>query len=136
MTTTTLTKAARTLIAAATSNTAGSTTEGTVLDMRTTLGGILTAKLTNGATGPSVQAVIQVLVAHNNGTTPAAGAEGTDWKLIYELGGGLAADAVTRIRGLTIDPSVQHLHVRVTGNTGQTVTCEAFLSELSSAATA
>lgn len=136
MTTTTLTKAARTLIAAATSNSAGGTTEGTALDLRTTMGGILTAKITNGGSGPSVQAVIQVLVAHNNGSTPTAGAEGTDWKLIYELGGGLDASAVTRIRGLAIDPSVQHLHVRVTGNTGQAVTCEAFLSELSSAATA
>lgn len=136
MTTTTLTKAAATLIAASTSNSAGGTTEGTAQDLRTAQGGILSAKLTNGATGPTVQATLQVLIAHNDGSTPTAAAEGTDWKLLYEIGGGTTANAVTRIKGLPIDDSVQHLHVRVTGNTGQAVTCEAFLSKITNASTA
>jgi len=133
MTTTTLTKTPRTLIAAATSNAAGATTEGTPVDMRTKHGGILTAKLANGATGPSVQATIQVLIAHNSGATPAGAAEGADWKLIYEIGGGVVANDVTRIRGLAIPAGAMHVHGRVTGNTGQAVTCEMFLSEITDA---
>lgn len=136
MTTTTLTKAARTLIAASTSNSAGSTTEGTPLDLRTKNGGILTGKIVNGATGPTVQAVMQVLIAHNDGTTPTGAAEGSDWKLIAEISPGTAANAVARIPGLPIDAGVQHLHVRVTGNTGQAVTCEAYFSEITNAASA
>jgi hypothetical protein len=136
MTTTTLTKATGTLIAAATSNSAGGSTEGTPLDLRTTHGGILTGKITNGATGPTVQAVMQVLIAHNDGSTPTGAAEGTDWKLIHQIGGGVTANDVSRLRGIVIPPGVQHLHVRVTGNTGQAVTCEAFFSKISSAASA
>ena len=66
MTTATPNKTPRTLIAAGTSNAAGATTRGTV-DLRTAFGGLLTIKLTNGATGPTVQAVARVLVAHNAG---------------------------------------------------------------------
>lgn len=136
MTNTTLTKAARTLIAANTSNAAGATTEGTPLDLRTKNGGILTGKITNGGTGPTVQAVMQVLIAHNDGTTPAGAAEGANWKLIAEISPGTAANAVARLGGMIIDAGVQHLHVRVTGNTGQAVTCEAFVSEITDAASA
>lgn len=70
--------AARTLIAAGTSNAAGATTEGTPLDLRGKFGGMLTAKITNGATGPTVQATIQVLAAVNDSSTPAAGGEGSN----------------------------------------------------------
>jgi len=130
MTTATATKNARTLIAAATSNTAGSTTRGT-LDLRTAFGGLLTIKITNGGTGPTVQAVANVLVAHNSGTTPTAASAGTDWKTIYQVGNGVVANTVGEWN-LSIEQSVMHVEVEVTGNTGQTVTCEAFLSELTS----
>ena len=135
MTTSTPVYAARSLIAAGTSNSAGGTTEGTPLDLRGKFGGMLTAKITNGATGPTTQATIQVLVAVADGATPSAGAEGTNWKLIYEIGGGVDANAVTRIRGVPVY-GAQHLHVRVTGNTGQSVTCEAFMTEFSSVSSA
>lgn len=130
MTTATATKAARTLIAAATSNTAGSTTRGTV-DLRTAFGGLLTIKLTNGGTGPTLQAEARVLVAHNTGATPTAGSAGTDWKTIYVVGNGTAVSTVGEW-SIPIDQSVMHCEVEITGNTGQAVTCEAFLSELSS----
>lgn len=130
MSTTTPVKTARTLIAAATSNTAGSTTRGTV-DLRTASGGVLTIKLTNGGTGPTVQASANVLIAHNTGSTPTAGSAGADWKTIWSFGGGTTASAVTE-QSIAVDAGVMHLEVEVTGNTGQTVTCEAFLSELSS----
>jgi len=130
MTTATATKAARTLIAAATSNAAGSTTRGTV-DLRTTFGGLLTIKLTNGGTGPTLQAEARVLVAHNTGATPAAASAGADWKTIYVIGNGTTANTVGEW-SIPIDQSVMHCEVEITGNTGQAVTCEAFLSELSS----
>lgn len=130
MTTATATKAARTLIAAATSNAAGSTTRGTV-DLRTTFGGLLTIKLTNGGTGPTLQAEARVLVAHNAGATPAAASAGADWKTIYVIGNGTTANTVGEW-SIPIDQSVMHCEVEITGNTGQAVTCEAFLSELSS----
>lgn len=130
MTTATATKAARTLIAAATSNAAGATTRGTV-DLRTAFGGLLTVKLTNGGTGPTLQAEARVLVAHNTGATPTAASAGTDWKTIYVVGNGTAASTIGEW-SIPIDQSVMHCEVEITGNTGQAVTCEAFMSELSS----
>lgn len=129
MTTATATKNARTLIASG-SNGAGATTRGT-LDLRTAFGGLLTIKITNGGTGPTVQALANVLVAHNAGTTPAAGSAGTDWKTIYQVGNGTTASTVGEWN-IPIDQSVMHLEVEITGNTGQAVTCEAYLSELTS----
>jgi hypothetical protein len=133
MTTATATKSARTLIAAATSNAAGGTTRGT-LDLRTAFGGLLTVKLTNG-TAPTLQAEARVLVAHNAGATPTAASAGADWKTIYVFGGGTTLNAITE-QSILIDQSVMHVEVEVTGNTGQAVTCEAFLSELTSIANA
>jgi hypothetical protein len=126
-----LAKNARTLVAAATSNTAGSTTRGRVDLNSAQGGGFLTLKMTNGGTGPTVQCAANVLIAHN-ATLPAAGSAGTDWKTIASYGGGTANSLVTEV-GMPIDPSVMCLEVEFTGNTGQTVTVEAFLSELTSA---
>ena len=134
MTTTTLTKTPRTLIAAATSNAAGSTTRGTA-DLRTAQGGLLTVKITNGATGPTVPATVNILIAHNAGATPTAASAGADWKTIWSFVSSNANNAVTE-QSITIDPAVMHLEVEVTGNTAQTVTCEAYLSEITSVATA
>lgn len=134
MASTTLVKTPRTIIAAATSNSVGSTTRGT-LDLRTAAGGTLTLKLTNGGTGPTVQAEARVLIAHNSGSTPTAASAGTDWKTIWSFGGGTTASAITE-QSIVIDPSVMHLEVEVTGNTGQAVTCEAYLSEVTSYLTA
>lgn len=123
-----LTKTARTIVASA-SNAAGSTTRGT-LDLEAAYGGFLTIKITNGGTGPTVQCSANVLVAHN-ATVPAAGAAGANWKTIYTVGGGTTASAVTEV-GIPIDPSIMALEVEFNGNTGQAVTVEAFLSELTS----
>lgn len=135
MTTTTLTKTPRTLIAAATSNAAGSTTRGTV-DLRTAQGGLLTVKVTNGATGPTVPATVNILVAHNSGATPTAASAGADWKTIWSFASSTGNNVVTEMPPYEFGPGVMHLEVEVTGNTGQAVTCEAFLSEITSAVTA
>ena len=134
MTTTTITKTARTLIAAATSNAAGSTTRGTA-DLRTAQGGMLTVKVTNGATGPTVPATVNILVAHDAGATPTAASAGSDWKTIWSFAASTGNNVVTE-QSITIDPAVMHVEVEVTGNTAQAVTCEAFLSEITSVATA
>lgn len=134
MSTTTLTKNARTLVAAATSNGAGSTTRGT-LDLRTAQGGLLTMKISNGGTGPNAQCEGRVLIAHTSGATPTAASAGADWKTLWTFSGGIAANAVTE-QSFTIDASVMHLEVEFTGNTGQSVTVEAYASEITNATTA
>ena len=126
-------KNVRTLIAVATSNAAAATVRGTA-DLRSAFGGILTLKLTTGATGPTTQALGNVLIAHNAGATPAAGSAGVDWKTLFSFGSGLGASAITE-QSLVIDPSVMHLEVEVTGNTGQAVVCEAIFSEFTSPTT-
>jgi hypothetical protein len=127
MTTTTVTTTPRTVVASA-SNAAGATTRGT-LDLRTKLGGLLTMKITNGGTGPTVQAEGRVLVAHNAGSTPAEASAGADWKTVWRFGGGTTANAITE-QSWEFGPAVMHLEVEFTGNTGQAVTVEAYLSEV------
>jgi hypothetical protein len=126
----TATKNAKVIVPIGTSNAAAATTRG-VADLRTAFGGFLTLKITNGATGPTVQAVGRVLVAHNNGATPTAAPAGADWKTIFEFGGGVTANAITE-QNIIIDQSVMHIEVEFTGNTAQPVTVEAIFSELTS----
>lgn len=126
MATTTPTLTPRTLIAAGTSNAAGATTRG-VLDLRGKHGGLLTIKLSNGGTGPTVPAEGRVLVAHNSGATPAAASAGVDWKTHFVFGGGTTNSAVTEQS--FVMPPCCHLEVEITGNTGQAVGCEALMTE-------
>ncbi len=123
---------ARTIVASA-ANTAGSTTRGT-LDLRGKYGGTLTYKMTNGGTGPTIQCEARVLIAHNDSTTPTAASAGTDWKTINRVGNGTANSTVGE---WTMDiQSVQHLEVEFTGNTGQSVTVEAYFTEFTSVTSA
>ena len=128
MTTTTITNTARTLVAANTSNAAAGTTRGTV-DLRGKLGGILTMKIINGGTGPTLQCEGRVLIAHNEGSTPAAASAGSDWKTIWRFGGGTTLNAITE-QSYEFGPGIMHLEVEFTGNTIQPVTVEAYLSEI------
>lgn len=131
--TTTVTNTARTLVAAGTSNAAGGTTRGT-LDLRGKLGGILTMKISNGGTGPTVQCEGRVLVAHNDGATPAAASAGADWKTVWRFGGGTTANAAPE-QSYTFGPEIMHMEVEFTGNTGQAVIVEAYLSEVTNSVT-
>lgn len=134
MTTTTLTKTPRTLIASGTSNAVSpAATRGTA-DLRTAQGGLLTVKITNGATGPTVPATVSILIAHDAGATPTAASAGADWKTIWSFVASTGNNVVTE-QSITIDPAVMHLEVEVTGNTAQAVTCEAYLSEITSSVT-
>lgn len=134
MANTTLTKAVRTIIATGTSNAATGTTLGTPVDMRTALGGLLTIKTTNGGT-LGVQATVSILAAHNTGSTPAAAVAGTDWKTLYQIGTGVTS-GTTNEWSYRVPEGVMHVNVVVSGNTTNAVTCEAILSEVSSAASA
>lgn len=130
MTTVTWTKTPRTVVASA-SNAASATTRGTV-DLRTAGGGLLTMKVTNGGTGPTVACETRVLVAHNSGSTPTAASEGADWKTVAAHVATAIASAVHTF-SYNVPVGVMHLEVEFTGNTGQAVTVEAFLSEVTSA---
>ena len=129
---TTLTKAARTIVASA-ANTSGSTTRGRV-DLQTAQGGFLTFKMTNGATGPSAQCVANILVSHN-ATMPAAASAGADWKTIYSVGNGVTANVIGEW-AIPVDQGIMSLEVEFTGNATQSVTVEAYLSEITNASTA
>ena len=124
-----LTKTPVTLIASGTVNAAAGTTRGTA-DLRQSYGGMLTIKLTNnGALG--AQAVANVLLAHTDGATPAAGSAGVDWKTLFSVGNGTITGTVGEW-SVPIDPSINHIEVEVTGNTTNGVTCEAIITTVPS----
>jgi hypothetical protein len=103
-------------------NAAGATTRGT-LDVSSKYGGIITMKITNGATGPTVQCDGRVLVSHE-ATLPAAASAGADWKTVWRFGGGTTNSAATE-QSFVFGPEVRHVEVEFTGNTAQAVTVEA-----------
>lgn len=113
----------RTFVAAATSNGAGSTTTGTSFDLTTKFGGTATMKITNGGTGPTIGCTAKVMVSGDN----------TNFKLYRAFLAGLTASGVYEF-SCDIPASVMYARVDFTGNTGQAVTVEAFLQELTSIA--
>jgi hypothetical protein len=123
-----LTKTARTIVASA-ANTAGSTTRGR-LDLTTAYGGTLTFKMTNGGTGPTIQCTANVLIAHN-ASQPSAASAGTDWKTVFSVGNGTTNSAINEW-SYKVAPDVMQLEIEFTGNTAQSVTVEAYFSELTS----
>ena len=130
MPTVTWTKNPRTIVASV-SNAADATTRGTV-DLRTPGGGPVTIKITNGATGPAVPCQARILIAHNSGATPAAAAAGADWKTVRTYTASVTALAVHEF-SYDAPVGVMHLEVELTGHTGQAVTGEAFMSEVTNA---
>ena len=113
------TKALSTIIAAATSNTAGSTTTGTAVNLTTAYGAFITGLITNGGTGPTVAATAFIEVSGNN----------TDWKEAARMAGDTAANSITPF-SYEVSSGVMYARVRVNGNTGTAVTCEAFAQAL------
>lgn len=117
---------AATAIVTSASNAAGATTRGRI-DLTGEAAGIITAAITNGATPPSVQCTIRILVAHKQTSMPAAASEGTadtDWKQVAEIGGGVTANAKTRLT-YRFGPEIAYAEVEFVGNTVQAVTVEA-----------
>lgn len=122
----------RTAIISSASNAAGSTTRGR-LDCTGVDGGIVTMRLTTGATGPTAQCECRVLVAHKDSAMPAAGAEGTGdggWKQVRVFGSGTVANISARDQ-YVFGPEVAYIEIEATGNTGQAVTVEAIATTYS-----
>jgi len=115
----------KTVVASA-SNAAAGTTRGR-LDLTAEAGdiygGIITAKITNGGTGPTVPCRINVLISHET-TLPAAGSAGSDWKTLASFTATTTNNAVLE-QYWTFGPEVRHVEIEFTGNTGQAVTVEA-----------
>lgn len=117
---------AATAIVSSVSNAAGATTRGRI-DLTAVDGAIITLRITNGGTGPTVQCEGRILIAHKQASMPAAAGEGaadTDWKQVYAIGGGTTASASTRT-SYRCGPEVAYAEIEFTGNTGQAVTVEA-----------
>ena len=119
-----LTKSDTTIIASA-SNAAGATSRGTI-DLSSAYGGIVTMKITNGGTAPTLQCEGRVLISHAD-TLPTAASAGADWKTVWRFGGGTTASGVTE-QSFQFGPEVRHLEVEFAGNTGQAVTVEAIVT--------
>lgn len=115
----------KSVIVASASNAAGAATRGT-LDVSSKYGGIITMKITNGATGPTVQCEGRVLISHED-VLPAAASAGAGWKTVWRFGGGIVANAVTE-QSFQFGPEVRHVEVEFTGNTGQSVDVESLAS--------
>lgn len=112
---------ARTL-QSSTTNTAGSSTDATELDLSSAVGGaIITAKITNGATGPTDPCEVIVYTGHATGTKKefARLQAGTDSGEDYEF-------------TIEIPPSAMFVNITFDGNTGEDVTVEAFAQEYTS----
>ena len=126
-----ISKTARTLIASVTKTAAsnGTPTRSTPLGLQTCYGGLVTAKITNGGTGPTTACECRVLIAHN-ASTPSAGSAGSDWKTVYKGTGGTVASTVMEYTWF-IDAAAMALEVEFDGNSGQDVTIEAYFSEIS-----
>ncbi|MBX6311898.1 MAG: hypothetical protein IRY99_03100 [Isosphaeraceae bacterium] len=109
----------RTLVAAGTSNAAGSTTNGAVWDLTTALGGVLTAAVTNGSTGPTVGCDFVVQIS----------GDGTNWVEYVRQSASTAAQTTTYF-AIDLPPAVLYARPAFQGNTGQAVVIAAHGQEL------
>lgn len=114
------TKTLRTLVAS-TTNAAAAATNGTTWNLSTALGGVLTAQITNGVTGPTVGCDF---VAQISG-------DGTTWREYSRQTAPTTASAATAF-AVEIPPGVLYARPSFQNNTVQAVTVEAFGQELTS----
>jgi hypothetical protein len=116
----TKTSNARTLQASA-SNAAAATTTGTALDLTTALGLAGTARITNGATGPTVGCDFVLEVSNDN----------SDWHEWSRQTAGTTSSGVYYFP-FDLPPPIRYARSKFTGNTVQAVTVECDGHELSS----
>lgn len=115
-------KNARTLQSSAT-NTAGGTTTGTALDLTTRFGGLATLVITNGGTGPTVACDAVLETSRNN----------SNWYEFSRQTAPTTASAVA-VFNVEVPDAVMYLRSVFVGNTGQSVTVEAYYQEMTSVA--
>lgn len=116
----------REVLVSAVSKPAGTVTRGR-WDVSALDGGVLTVAITNGGTGPTVQATANILIAHKQATMPAAAGESSgegDWKRVATIGGGITAGARTPLTW-TFGPEVAYVEVEFAAHTGSDVIVEA-----------
>lgn len=111
-----------TAVQASASNSAGGSTTSSAVDLTTKLGGTLTAKITNGASGPTIGCSVYLEVSHDNSA----------WKEFARGMAGVTANAVYPF-AFDIPPSILYARTRFQDNTGQPVTVESQLHQLNSA---
>lgn len=113
---------ARTEIWAAQTLTAGAgDTTSSAVDLADGYGAALTIKLTNGATGPTIAAQVQIEVSNDN----------SEWvKFGGPLVGGTANNGVSSWGGIEIPIGIKYVRLVAGSNTGQNVTAEADISEV------
>ena len=97
------------------------------IDVRDKDGGIITLKMTNGATAPTVAATAFVMIAHDTGTLPATGAAGAVWKTLTSFDGPAGNSEIAE-HIYQFGPEVMHVQVEFSGNTVQNITAEAIAS--------
>lgn len=111
----TISKSAHTYIASGTTNAAGATTTGTARNMATDYGALVTIKIANGATAPTVAASAKIYTS----------IDGTNWKLFYTVASDTVSNSVNEW-AIDLPRGAMYSRVDVAGNTVQGVTCEAF----------
>lgn len=112
----------RTSIWAAQTLTAGAgNTTATAVDLADGYGAALNITLTNGATGPTVAAQVQIEVSNDNSTWSKFGGP---------LVGSTANSAVSSWGGIDVPIGVKYVRLVAGSNTGQNVTVEADISEV------
>lgn len=114
-----VTKTART-IQSSTSVSAGATQNGTEIDLATALGMAITARVTNGATGPTIGCTAIVEVRESGSG---------NWRTWAQATAPVTANAVTDF-AWDVPATVIRVRVTFTGHTGQAVTVEAIGHEL------
>ena len=92
-------------------------------DLSNAAAALLTARVVNGATGPTAGVRIDVLIAHA-GEAPE---DGLDWKTWVTWTSGATSAERYDFAG-ELPHAARNVRVRMRGNTGQAVTVEALLS--------
>ncbi len=118
--TATSTKTARTLQASTSVSAGGSQTSST-WDGRTCRGGTITARVTNGGTGPTVGCTVSVNIS----------TDGTTWRQMQAVVAGVAASTPYDFIFI-LSKDVMYAQVTFSGHTGQAITAESYLHEFSS----
>jgi hypothetical protein len=113
----------RTLVAAGTANAVGATTTGTAWNLTTAFGGVMTAVITNGATGPTIACDFVIQIS----------GDGVAWKEFTRQTAGTAANGSYNF-SYDLPVGVMYARPIFQNNTGQPVTVEAFGQELTSIA--
>jgi hypothetical protein len=99
----------------------GGPTTSSAVNLTDGYGATVNIKLTNGATGPTTPAEVEVEVSEDN----------SEWyKTWYKLIGGTANNEIVSVGAFEVPPATQYLRLVATHPTGQAVTVDADLSEL------